>query len=362
MKKIVFNKNWRVIDIGDEQVYLFNIVTSRQLVIETPKEQTRFLFNLFQRKFSESQIIEKFSRRFPQFEHSWITRYLELLKKARVVSKKIDIPSGLSTQYLCGLDRQLDLLSELDNGRNQYENQLSIKNTKVAVLGLGGVGQWIIPGLIASGIGFFKCVDFDAVERRNIGSQVMFRKEDIGRLKCEVVAEFIRNHHSGIKAEAINIMLKSEEDVEKVIQDSDIILQCCDIPRFLIHRWINRACLRLKKPNLIAYAGRVGPFCIPYQTTCYGCLENEMRKRFSLYDALVANINAAKEIERFPALYVVALLTGALAAKEVIAYVLGIKPQTYNGFLDINPFTLRIRHIKLSRDPHCEACGKEGKQ
>lgn len=356
----MFNKNWRVIDTEDnKQIYLFNIVTSRQLAIEAPKEPTRFLLNLLRRKLPESQIIEKFCRQFPQFERKWVIHYLKLLKKVKVISEKIDVPSGLSTQYLCGLDRQLDFFSELNNGRNKYETQLLIKNSKVAVLGLGGIGQWIIPSLIASGIGFLKCVDFDAVERRNVGSQVMFRKEDIGRLKCEVVAKFIRNHRSGIKAEAINLKLESEEDVEKVIQDSDIVLQCCDIPRFIIHRWINKACLRLKKPNLIAYAGRVGPFCIPYQTACYGCLENEMRRRFPLYDDLVANINASREIERFPALYVVAPFTGALAAKEVIAYILGIKPQTYNRFLDINPFTLKIRSIKLPRDPQCEACGKE---
>ena len=212
--------------------------------------------------------------------------------------------------------------------------------------------------LVSSGIGSFKCVDFDTVDERNIGRQPIFKKTDIGRPKSEIVKEYILSNRKDVKVEAYNIKLNNTKDVEKIIADCDIVIHLCDLPRFLIHRWINSACLRLNKPNILCYSGRVGPLCIPYKTACYGCLETEMKKKFVLYEQMANDITYG-EFTRFPELAVVGAISGVLVAKEVIGYVLDIKPQTYNAFFDINPFDLKIVLHKLPRQKSCYACSNK---
>lgn len=357
-KQIEFNKNWRVID-GNNQLQLINIVNSRQLIIEGPQPESKHLFDTIRKERYLGDIVKKFTTHDSRFSRQWVIKYINELEKVGIVRQTEVIPSDLTPKYLEGLDRQLDFLSELRKDKNKYENQLLLKNTKIAILGLGSIGQWIILPLVTSGVGFFKCVDFDIVEDRNIGRQPIFRREDVGKPKSEVVARFISSQRHGVKAIPINTKLSKEEDIEKIIQDCDIVLQCCDLPRFIIHRWINNVCLRLNKPNLLAYSGRIGPFCIPNKTACYGCLESKLRRDFILYDDLVDNIGSTKEIERFPELAVVASMTGSLAAKEVIAYILGLKTQTVNAFLDINPFTFEVNTHVLHRNVRCYACGKK---
>lgn len=365
-KKIIFfNKNWRILEKKKtKQGYifiLFNIVSTKQILIKMKERDARilsYIFNNLEGEVSEDKMVSVTRKKFHKSGKE-ISRLLNSLKKHKIIVNKFPIPKELSDNYLIGLDRQINFFVELDTSSNPYQIQALLKNTKVAVLGVGGIGQWIIPPLLSSGMGYFKLVDFDRVEKRNVGIQVLFRKRDIGRLKVDVVKDFINQANRNIKVKAINKKLVSEKDVEDIVRDCDIVLQCCDIPRFIIHRTITRACLKLGKPNLIAYAGRVGPFCIPYKSACYGCLENKLRKIFPFYDKLVLNVNSGDKIERFPSLYVLAALTGALAAKEIIAYILNYPLETYNGFLEINPFNLKIKRYDLPRDPNCKICGKK---
>ena len=76
------------------------------------------------------------------------------------------------------------------------------------------------------------------MERRNIARQPIFRRNDIGKLKSDVVADYINNLKIGVSAESVNLKITSPEDVMKVIADCDLVVQCCDIPRFTVRRWI----------------------------------------------------------------------------------------------------------------------------
>lgn len=356
-KRIKKNVNWRLLDLG-RKFYLINVVNSKQLELKSAKEQTHYLFGLFDKWKSKAEIIKVFCLKFPSFGENWPNEYIDLLIKNGVLEYEIRKPNELSEQYLLGLDRQLNFLSEINNGKSCFENQLTLKQTKIALLGLGSVAHYTIMGLVSSGIGSFKCVDFDNVDERNIGRQPIFRKSDIGRPKADAVKEYILNNRKDVEVQAFNIMLKSERDIEKIIFDCDIVVHLCDLPRFLIHRWINNACLRLNKPNILCYSGRVGPFCIPYKTACYGCLETEMRKKFVLYESMVKDITNG-EFTRFPELAVVGSLSGVLVAKEIIAHLLNIKPQTFNAFYDINPFNLKTTLHKLPKQKDCYACSKK---
>ena len=250
IKKIKKDANWRLLSIG-RKLYLINVVNSKQLELSSSKKETNYLFRLLDKWKTKEQVMRNFGLKYPNFGQDWASEYLGLLTKNKVLEYEDRRPKELTNGYLLGLDRQLGFLAELDNGKSAYENQLLLKNTKVALLGLGSVAHYVIMALVSSGIGSFKCVDFDVVDERNIGRQPIFKRSDIGRPKSEVVKEYILNNRKNIDVQAFNIKLESEKDVEKIVSDCDIVIHLCDLPRFLIHRWINNACLKLNKPNIL---------------------------------------------------------------------------------------------------------------
>ncbi len=357
MEKLVLNKNWRFLRKGNT-VYLINIITSKQLEIIGDQEEALFVLSNLRKGITKVALTTEFLHRFPKLGYKWLTDSLVRLEQQGLFQLFRRRPSPLSEKYLLGLDRQLDFLEEMFSKKGKYEMQVKLKESKIAVLGLGTIAQYTLYSLLSSGVGHFTCVDFDIVEERNIGRQPILRRSDIGKTKAEVVERFLRESRYGLKVKAKKKMIQSIRDVKELIRDCDIVLHCCDYPRFLIHRWINEACLILRKPNLLVYSGRVGPFSIPFKTSCYGCLETFLKKHVIAYDEL-AELIREEGLGRYPELAVVGGLTGVLAAKEVVAYILGIPPETLNAFLDVSPFSLTVNRHPLPRQKQCYACGKK---
>lgn len=361
MQNLHLNNNWRFFE-KNKKVYLLNLVTSKQLTIRAPtkieKEAALFILQRLEKGIKKTKLKNDILNQFPELKNKWFSDSIKNLTKYGVISLPRSRPKSLSLKYLLGLDRQLSCLEELFPGEGKFFKQKQLKEANVAILGLGTIAQYVILPLISSGVGNFTCVDFDFVEPRNIGRQPLFRKDDIGKSKAEVVEHFIKESRSGIRVRSKRQMIKNHHDVKDLIQNSDIVIHCCDYPRFEIHRWINRACLELRKPNLLVYSGRVGPFSIPYKTSCYGCLETFLRQFIIPYNELTEEIRK-EGFGRYPELAVVGSLTGVLAAKEIIGFIIGITPETYNAFFDINPATLKVTKNHLLRQKNCYACQKK---
>lgn len=66
--------------------------------------------------------------------------------------------------------------------------------TKVVVIGCGGIGASIIPTLVTMGVENFELYDGDSVEPRNVTTNLIFRRQDIGRLKVERVEEYLKEY------------------------------------------------------------------------------------------------------------------------------------------------------------------------
>lgn len=354
---IKLGRNWEFVTIKNKP-YLINVANSETMYLDAELKPTETLFNLIDEPQSQENLEKLVKTKHPFVKNSWVKNFIKLMKKYHILEEIEKIPDTLSQNYLTGLERQIDYLRELGKGKNNYQYQEKLKNTRIVFLGLGNIGHYLVYPLVSSGIGFFKCVDFDTVERRNIARQPIFRRNDIGKLKSDVVADYINNLKIGVSAESVNLKITSPEDVMKVIADCDLVVQCCDIPRFTVRRWITAACLKMNKPDLIVFSGRIGPFCIPGKTPCYGCLETTIARRFFWYYPLADHIAKSRIVE-YPELAVVSTVTSAIASKEIVGHILGIRPETYDHFFDINPYTLKINSYKLNRQKHCYACGDQ---
>ena len=80
-----------------------------------------------------------------------------------------------------------------------YQGQLKLKQARVCVVGVGGLGNPITTRLAAMGVGKIRIVDRDVIELSNLHRQTMFNEDDVGQVKVETAAKKLRKlnprHH-----------------------------------------------------------------------------------------------------------------------------------------------------------------------
>ena len=97
-------------------------------------------------------------------------------------------------------DRQLRYFGDLAPGATPpSEYQRRLREARVALLGLGGLGSWAAYALACCGVGELVLVDGDRVEESNFNRQILYRERDIGRLKAEAAAEALAAFNSACR-------------------------------------------------------------------------------------------------------------------------------------------------------------------
>ena len=103
------------------------------------------------------------------------------------------------------------------------EGMEKLKNAKVAVFGLGGVGSFVCEGLARSGIGNFVLVDFDKVDESNINRQLIATTKTIGRNKVDVMKERILDINPEANIEIYNeFYLADSESIAIICKSKEI--------------------------------------------------------------------------------------------------------------------------------------------
>ena len=103
-----------------------------------------------------------------------------------------------------------------------------IKNTKVLVVGLGGVGGHAVLSLVRSGIEDITIVDYDLVDISNLNRQVVGFRKNIGKNKTSVLKEMIEDINPDCKVRVVDLFLDSD-NIEGVIDDTfDYVVDACD--------------------------------------------------------------------------------------------------------------------------------------
>ena len=103
-----------------------------------------------------------------------------------------------------------------------------LRNAKVAVFGLGGVGSYVCEGLARSGVGNFVLVDFDKIDESNINRQLIATEKTIGRHKVDLMKERILeiNHDANVEAHREFYMADSETGI--ITEDLSYAVDCVD--------------------------------------------------------------------------------------------------------------------------------------
>lgn len=139
--------------------------------------------------------------------------------------------------------------------------QRKIMNSKILIVGAGGLGSPIIQYLAAAGIGKIAVVDFDILELHNLHRQVLHNESFIGQPKVNSAKNFVSALNSNIQFIPINIKI-DVTNAEKLLKQYDIIVDGSD--NFETRFLINDMCVSLQKPlvygSINSFEGQMGVF------------------------------------------------------------------------------------------------------
>lgn len=103
-----------------------------------------------------------------------------------------------------------------------------LKNARVAVFGIGGVGGYVAEALARSGVGTIGLIDNDTVDITNINRQIIATHKTIGKLKTEVMAERIAEINPEIAVKKYNIFFSGENANQFDFESYDYIVDAID--------------------------------------------------------------------------------------------------------------------------------------
>jgi adenylyltransferase/sulfurtransferase len=120
------------------------------------------------------------------------------------------------------------------------EGQIQLKNSRVLVIGVGGLGTPILQYLSAGGVGYIGIVDNDQVNESNLQRQILFGVKDLGKLKSIIAKERLSKLNPDVNFEIFNFRL-AKNNILGMIRDHDLVFDATD--NFTTRYLINDACV-----------------------------------------------------------------------------------------------------------------------
>lgn len=262
---------------------------------------------------------------------------------------------------LARFDRQLRYFSDVraDEGPYPSECQMRLREARVVVLGVGGLGGRIALELACCGVGELLLIDGDRVELSNLNRQVQFTEADIGSLKAEITAARIRAFNSGVRVTAVPRRIESESQLADNVAGADVVIDTADWPAFEIEAWCNAACFAAGIPHIgmaqIPPKVRVGPLYVPGITGCHECQRIAWRREYPLLDLTIE--------QRRGQPYTAATLgpssglIGAQIGMDVLHFLTGlIEPASLSTACIYDLRTMEVRREAVIPQPECPIC------
>lgn len=206
------------------------------------------------------------------------------------------------------------------------EGQLRLLNSRVLVVGAGGLGSHALTILATSGVGFIGIVDNDVVNIDNLPRQSIYEYKDIGKSKALMCKKRLRKLNPDIEVKIHKVYL-NKKNASGIIKGYDIVLDCTD--NFESKFLINDTCLKLNVPFVIAgvsdFKGQV-MMCIPKKS-------NDFK---SIFDELPINIDEKYKLEDQGVFPPAVAIVSNIAAGEVMKYLIGMDNLLLNELLIID--------------------------
>ena len=245
----------------------------------------------------------------------------------------------LSKKELDRFSRQI-MLEEIG-----YNGQLKLKNSKVCVVGTGGLGNPITTRLVAMGIGTLRIVDRDVIELSNLHRQTMFDEDDIGQVKVEVAAKKLKKLNPDCNIEALAVSINDYNTIE-VIEGCDVVIDALDSVN--ARYALNKACVKLNIPFVtgaaVGVSGQVFTV-LPKESACYFCMFPELDED-TMPTCSIEGVHPS-----------ILSIVGGIEVAEAVKIIIGKKPSLSEKVLHIDLENLDFNNTRTFRAEECPICG-----
>jgi len=230
------------------------------------------------------------------------------------------------------------------------EGQQKILDSRVLIIGAGGLGSPIGLYLASAGVGSITICDNEDVDLTNLQRQIAHRTDSIGKKKVDSA----RASLVAINPE-VNIVPVAERvdgtRLDSLVAGVDVVLDGSD--NFATRHAINRACVRSRKPLVsgaaVRFDGQVAVFDMRSpRSPCYHCLFPEHGENEDLRCAVMGVFA--------PLVGVV----GSIQAAEALKLIAGTGDPLTGRLLIVDALMMQVRTVVLKKDPSCTVCGMPG--
>ncbi len=233
--------------------------------------------------------------------------------------------------------------------------QAKLLQSKVLLLGAGGLGSPALMYLAAAGVGTLGIVDADVVDASNLQRQIVHATSRVGSPKVESAAKFVADLNPDVKVVPYRERLTSA-NVERIFADYEVIVDGTD--NFPTRYLVNDASVWMGKPvvhgSIFRFDGQVTTFISDRAAAklgvtagpCYRCLYPEPPPP-----------HLAPSCQEAGVLGILCGIVGTVQATEAIKLLLGKGTSLSGRLLTYDSLKMRFRELKLRRDPNCPVCG-----
>lgn len=246
----------------------------------------------------------------------------------------------LSDDELLRYSRQI-LLKQID-----IEGQFTLKQSRVLIVGLGGLGSPVALYLAAAGVGELHLADFDRLDLTNLQRQIVHDTPSVGMQKVDSVITRLSALNPLISLVPHRTAMDADS-LGQAVAAVDLVVDCTD--NFGVREAVNIACVAAAKPLVsgaaIRLEGQLSVFDSRIETSpCYHCLYGHGNE---------AELTCSEAGVLGP----VVGMVGSLQALEAIKVLVGFGEPLIGRLLLIDALSSRFRELKVRRDPGCAVCG-----
>lgn len=249
----------------------------------------------------------------------------------------------LSDNQLLRYSRQI-MLPQWD-----FVGQLSLENSRVLVIGVGGLGSPASLYLAAAGVGHLVLVDDDDVELSNLQRQIAHTESQLGVNKAVSGKRAVLARNTEIKATSISHRLDADQ-LHRQVQQADVVLDCSD--NLSTRLAVNQACVQWQTPLVsaaaIGFSGQLSVYDARQpQSPCYRCLYDE---------SLETAMNCSENGVFAPLVGVL----GAAQAVEALKVISGVGSPVVGQLQLYDALNGEWRSLKIKPLTSCPVCSNSG--
>ncbi|MBQ2320950.1 MAG: HesA/MoeB/ThiF family protein [Bacteroidales bacterium] len=225
------------------------------------------------------------------------------------------------------------------------EGQVKLRDSKVLVVGAGGLGSPAAFYLTAAGVGHIGIMDYDVVDLSNLQRQILHTTNDIGRQKTQSAHEKLQALNPDAQIRVYPFALTPQNALD-IISDYDFVVDATDNldAKFLI----NDACVLAAKPfahgGILAFEGQAMTY-VPGHA-CLRCLYGQKPEKGTYQTTAQVGVLGA-----------IAGNIGTIQATEAVKYLTGVGELLTDKFLRFDGFTLSFFKMNIRHSAHCPVCG-----